>query len=761
MSKLVIKKLDEVTENEWFSLHFLDGLTLLERQNDQYYEEREMEGWTCVTPTLKYEGRSIWIKPEDWNKVHIAYKNYQSENTKEIALSQWILAMKSNGYASDIKTFHKIKNNKSLPLFIFDKNWKISLFDSTSIQKSQFSVAVPLKTLERWALDYHNTQHLAPEEYHAVIDSEGKWNAIMALWNSEVFPKWKEMAAPLNEAQRSPWFAWVKKVWAEVNWNEITPIGTIENSFRAFRDDYSHKKEKQEKSAALINTERLMNFDRFEEHFSIARSKVRDWTFFMGPPNTGKTYNSFQKLTEAKSGAYLGPLRLLALEGHEGLLDRGVINDLITGEERRLSFGSTHVSSTIEMANLHRPVDTVVIDEIQLLTDAERGWAFTQAALGGPADNIILTGSHAAIPFVEKMVNYLGDTLDIVKLTSDRVLRRDKSLCGDWARVKDGDALIAFSRKDVLAWKEAAEKRGWRVSVIYGHLSPEVRQEEARKFREKETQILVSTDAIGLGLNLPIQRIIFTTISKYDGNIERLLKPSEAWQIANRAGRKGLAEEGGVTSWFESDEVMLWHLLDTEDEPPRDLKWWVQPLPSQVELWNRKMGSSLPQLLSVFTEKMLKNHPIFKPCPMTAAIDRSYKLMKMKQLHITEQYAYATAPVDANNFEGEALLLEWALRHAEGKRITWGHVKDNWTEKEHYHSRGEALLDAESKLKMLTVYRWLTLRFPDVYFGREEAQLEHERLNTMVEQALCDIVRKKERDGKGAGMVRTKKNHYS
>jgi len=760
MSKLVLKQLDEVTENEWFSLHFLEGLTLLDKKDNQYYEDRIMEGWTCVTPTLKNEGRSIWIKPEDWGKVQISFKNYQTENLKEIALNQWIKAMKEQGYLSDIQTFHKVKGNKSLPLVWFEKKWTIDLLGSTSIQKTKFSVRVPFKNIERWAYDFKNTGVLNTDEFSAFIDFENKWEILSKEWEKEIFTKWKCFVEPLNEAQRSPWYAWIKKVWTEVNWNEEYPLASMTKSFTDFISDYEHKKHKQERQAALINTEKLINFDRFEEHFTIARSKTRDWTFFMGPPNTGKTYRSFEKLSHAKNGAYWGPLRLLALEGHEALLDRGVLNDLITGEERRYSLGSTHVSSTVEMANLHKPLDVAVLDEVQLLIDPERGWAWTQAVLGGPTDELVLTGSHAAIPYVERMVNYLGDNLEIVKLESDRVLRRDKSICGDWKRVREGDALIAFSRKDVLAWKEAAEKRGWKVSVIYGHLSPEVRQEEARKFREKETQILVSTDAIGLGLNLPIQRIIFTTISKYDGNIERLLKSSEAWQIANRAGRKGWSEEGGVTTWFESDEVMLWHLLDTQDEPPRDLKWWVQPLPSQVELWNRKMGSSLPQLLSVFTERMLKNHPIFKPCPMTDAIERAYKLDKMK-LHITDQYAYATAPVDANNFEGEALLLEWALRHSEGKKITWSHVRDNWIEKEHYHNRAEALLDAESKLKMLTVYRWLTLKFPDIYSGTEEAQMEHERLNTMVERALSDIVRKREQDGKGAGTLRMKKSRYN
>ena len=59
-------------------------------------------------------------------------------------------------------------------------------------------------------------------------------------------------------------------------------------------------------------------------------------------------------------------------------------------------------------------------------------------------------------------------------------------------------------------------------------------------------QYVVSTDAIGMGLNLPIRRVIFMDTEKYDGIERRELKPEEIQQIAGRAGRFGMYDKGFV-----------------------------------------------------------------------------------------------------------------------------------------------------------------------------------------------------------------------
>ncbi len=68
---------------------------------------------------------------------------------------------------------------------------------------------------------------------------------------------------------------------------------------------------------------------------------ARHFVLHLGGTNTGKTYAGFQRLQQAATGVYLAPLRLLALEAQEVLLDAGVDCGLTTGEEEDCREGGT------------------------------------------------------------------------------------------------------------------------------------------------------------------------------------------------------------------------------------------------------------------------------------------------------------------------------------------------------------------------------------------------------------------------------------
>lgn len=59
--------------------------------------------------------------------------------------------------------------------------------------------------------------------------------------------------------------------------------------------------------------------------------------------------------------------------------------------------------------------------------------------------------------------------------------------------------------------------------MIYGSLPPEIRRRQMNMFNSGETKVVVSTDAIGMGLNLPVRRIVFLEMDKFDGNERRPL----------------------------------------------------------------------------------------------------------------------------------------------------------------------------------------------------------------------------------------------
>ncbi|MEM1009867.1 MAG: helicase-related protein, partial [Myxococcota bacterium] len=121
-----------------------------------------------------------------------------------------------------------------------------------------------------------------------------------------------------------------------------------------------------------------------------------------------------------------------------------------------------------------------------------------------------------------------------------------------------------FRRKDALALKDHFERKKYPTSVIYGGLPPQVRKTQAQRFASGETILCVATDAIGMGMNLPAQRVCFTTLKKFDGSRVRKLYPSEIKQIAGRAGRFG-KHESGIVSALNKEDLQLVQAKMTHD----------------------------------------------------------------------------------------------------------------------------------------------------------------------------------------------------
>lgn len=310
--------------------------------------------------------------------------------------------------------------------------------------------------------------------------------------------------------------------------------------------------------------DRHFDFARFERLFPVARGLGRRLVLVVGPTNSGKTHRAIEGLKGAHDGVYLAPLRLLALEVMERLNAEGLPANLLTGEEAQTTPGARHVASTIEMMDPDRPVEVAVIDEIQMLADPDRGWAWTAALMGAPAETVYILGSPEARPLVERAAEHLGERLEVVELDRKVPLTMiDRRL--DWAEVEPGDALIAFSRREVHAVRDTLRARGLSVAAVYGALAPEVRRREAARFLSGDADVVVATDAIGMGLNLPCRRVLFTALEKFDGKAVRPLTATEVKQIAGRAGRFGHFESGEFGLVGRGTPAALRKLLEQAD----------------------------------------------------------------------------------------------------------------------------------------------------------------------------------------------------
>ena len=282
-----------------------------------------------------------------------------------------------------------------------------------------------------------------------------------------------------------------------------------------------------------------------KDEYPEARALQRHFVVHIGGTNTGKTYAGFQRLIRAETGVYLAPLRLLALEAQETLLDYGVNCSLTTGEEEDVRQGDTHVAATAEKLDMKRRFDVAVIDECQMISDRERGYAWTRAILGVLAEEVHLCAAPEAKNLLLRLIRACGDSFEVIEHQ-----RKTPLVCMnrvvDYLDIQPGDALITFSKVGVLSVAEDLRMHGKEAAIIYGALPYATRRKQVEGFLNHERQYVVSTDAIGMGLNLPIRRIIFMDTSKFDGRERRPLKPEEVQQIAGRAGRFGIYDKGYV-----------------------------------------------------------------------------------------------------------------------------------------------------------------------------------------------------------------------
>lgn len=346
----------------------------------------------------------------------------------------------------------------------------------------------------------------------------------------------------------------------------------------------------------MVSEEFEENFPKNpKDEYREARGMRRKFVIHLGDTNTGKTYNAIQRLKECDKGVYLSPLRILALENYERLNNEGVLCDLQTGEEELITEGATHVSCTIEKLDLKRQYDVAVIDEIQMIDDSQRGAAWSRALLGVRAKEIHVCGASNSREILEEIINDCGDPYEIIEYKRRIPLEvQDKAF--NYNEVEEGDAIVVFSKKRVLELAEEYSSKGIKASLIYGDLPPEVRRKQYEQFVNKETKILITTDAIGMGVNLPIRRIIFLSVKKFDGEEVRFLTSQEVKQIAGRAGRQGIYDVGYVASVGNNAEVIKDKLL-REDKiiteaviGPSDaiLRIKTLPLIEKLALWSTR-----------------------------------------------------------------------------------------------------------------------------------------------------------------------------
>ncbi|KAL3633295.1 hypothetical protein CASFOL_022822 [Castilleja foliolosa] len=449
--------------------------------------------------------------------------------------------------------------------------------------------------------------------------------------------------------------------------------------------------------------------------FPFARAMKRKIVYHCGPTNSGKTYNALQRFMEAKKGVYCSPLRLLAMEVFDKVNASGIYCSLLTGQEKKHFPFSNHVACTVEMASTDELYDVAVIDEIQMMADSCRGYAWTRALLGLKADEIHLCGDPSVLNVVRKICSSTGD--ELVEQHYERfkpLVVEAKTLLGDLKNVKSGDCIVAFSRREIFEVKLAIEKHtNHRCCVIYGALPPETRRQQASLFNDQDNgfDVLVASDAVGMGLNLNIRRIIFYNLTKYNGDKMVPVPASQVKQIAGRAGRRGSRYPNGLTTTLHTDD--LDYLIQCLKKPFDDVKKvGLFPFFEQVELF----ASQLPE--------MMKFSTLLEKFGESCRLDGSYflcqhmhirkianMLEKIGGLSLEDRFNFCFAPVNIRDPKAMYHLSRFALSYGQKLpvNIAMGIPK--------CAARNDSeLLDLETRHQVLSMYLWLSNHFEEERF---------------------------------------------
>ncbi len=284
----------------------------------------------------------------------------------------------------------------------------------------------------------------------------------------------------------------------------------------------------------------------------------------LGPTNTGKTYFAIERMLAHSSGIMCFPLRLLARENYDKIIkvvDKNKVA-LITGEEKIVPKNAVYFCCTIEAMPINKKVEFIGIDEVQIASDFERGYIFTDRILNsrGTKETVFL-GAET----ISSKLKVLVPEIKIEgrpRLSSLSYIGRKKV-----TRIKKRSAIVAFSAAEVYTIADVIRKQLGGSSIVMGALSPRTRNSQVEMYENGDVDYLVATDAIGMGLNLKIDHVSFASIRKFDGMSLRNLTDSEIAQIAGRAGRFLSDGTFGVT---ENSSDMSEHTIDAVENSKFD-----------------------------------------------------------------------------------------------------------------------------------------------------------------------------------------------
>ncbi|WP_405718875.1 DUF3516 domain-containing protein [Streptomyces sp. NBC_01537] len=235
-------------------------------------------------------------------------------------------------------------------------------------------------------------------------------------------------------------------------------------------------------------------------------------------------------------------------------------------------------------------VGQVVMDEFHFYAEADRGWAWQIPILELPQAQFLLmsatlgdvsrfekdltrrTGRPTAVvrsanrpvplsyeyvttPLTETLTELLEtrqSPVYIVHFTQAAAVERAQALMSiNMCTRAEKDAiadLIGNFRFTTKFGQNLSRYVRHGIGVHHAGMLPKYRRLVEKLAQAGLLKVICGTDTLGVGVNVPIRTVLFTALTKYDGNRVRTLRSREFHQIAGRAGRAGFDTSGFVVA---------------------------------------------------------------------------------------------------------------------------------------------------------------------------------------------------------------------
>lgn len=360
------------------------------------------------------------------------------------------------------------------------------------------------------------------------------------------------------------------------------------------------------------------------------------------------------------------------------------------------------------------------------------------------AKEIHLCGDYTAVNLITRILAGIDQAPIIhnyTRLSPLSVARR--SLEGDLTELKRGDCLVTFSRTAIYSLKRMVEsKTSLKCAVIYGSLPPETRNDQARLFNQGQYDVLVASDAVGMGLNLNIGRIIFEKTRKFNGSDVVPVPVSQIKQIAGRAGRfNSDFADGVVTTLYPRDGSYVKQCVGADLS--LQTRAGLAPTLDQVRVLARQCpNDKFSEVLGKFQDLATLEGNYFL-CNLEEQMEIA-DLIEDLDLTIEDRYILVLTPVSLSIEGHKELLVALARAHATKTHIT---IRDVISVFLRVPTSPELLMKWEFSHKSIIAYLWLSYRFPKTFKDLKGAMYLKTCVEAVIEEALetMDFSKKKKK----------------